>query len=727
MSNIEKSKKENINNKLSFDSKIIDLIFLSFDQSDDIIFVFKIVNDNEELYYANPSFYKNLSYSKNEIKDLKFSDLFEKVSKKEKIEVIKELKEKRYLIRSTSLIGKDYSFIPVNLRLYLYENNDEFYLVVIAKNKIEKNILEYRKYISEFLLKQFQKQGVDERIIEKVAESILVFFDSNTLFYLPMQVREEKEQLFYMKNSLMVKTSKEDILQPIKEIIENNLYLIKIKKEPIVIKIDKKKIKKFNTKNAESGLSTIYFNNIINTGIIIPIYLEDDLQAMIFIGTERDQFFVEEINLIRFTFQGILIFKMKDFYLKELYYQKSCFTDLLNYSLEMHYREHLPTRKLEYISKACFDATGFTDKEFIEKPSLFWERIYEEDRIKLLEKHQAGLKNLSNAKNYYEYRFKHKDGSLRWLSDLFAIIYDNDNKPLYIVGSIRDITKQKENEIKLIEMEKQIAQSQKMEALGRFSSEISHDFNNILAGIKGNLHFSFENITSLKNKLKEKLKDKSNNINNNMCIDDINLNDELSEIENNLKDNLEIVNKGLKLAERIKLFSHKKQVKTMVFEANKALYDIKKIFNYSKEKDISIYFDLVKEKVYINMNRIQFDQMILNLLVNAFDSIEKTGKITIKTEILKVDELKPKEFIQLETEKEYVKITISDTGCGIDKKDISKIFEPFFTTKEEKGTGLGLAIVYSIVKQNSGFIELDSKVGFGTSFYLYLPIEKTEK
>lgn len=718
MGNIKKSKKEKTNIEFNFNSQIIDLIFLSFVQSDDIICVFKIVNSKEELYYANPSFYKNLSYTKTESKDIKFSDLFGKVSKKEKIETIEKLREERYLIRSTSLIGKDYSFIPVTARLYLFESANEFYLIIIAKSKIEKNILEYRKYISEFLLKNFQNYGLDEKIIEKVAESIFIFFEANTLFYLPMNAAEDAQQLFYMKDSALTKISKEEVIQPIKEIIENNLYLIKIKKEPVVIKMDKKKIKNTNIKTNQSRLGAIFFNNVINTGIIIPIYIENDLQAIIFIGTERDEFFLEEINLIRFTFQGILIFKMKEFYLKELYYQKSCFSDLLNHSLEMHYRQNIQTRKLEYISKACFNITGFTDKELMEEPSLFWERIYHEDKKKLLEKYQTRFNKSYNSENYYEYRFKHKDGSLRWLSDLFTIIFDNDGKALYIVGSLRDITKQKENEIKMIEMEKQIAQSQKMEALGRFSSEISHDFNNILIGIKGNIQLSFENLNNLKDKFTDTLK--------NINVNEIDLlNDEVVEIENNLKDNLEIIKKGLQLTERIKLFSQKKQTKSALFEINEAIYDIKTIFKYSKEKDITIIFDLTKEKVFINMNRTQFDQVILNLLVNAFDSIEKSGKITITTEIIKKEDLNLKKAIKLDPKEDYIKITISDTGHGIDKKNIPKIFEPFFTTKEEKGTGLGLSIVYSIIKQNGGQIELTSKVGVGTSFYLYLPIEKT--
>jgi len=142
------------------------------------------------------------------------------------------------------------------------------------------------------------------------------------------------------------------------------------------------------------------------------------------------------------------------------------------------------------------------------------------------------------------------------------------------------------------------------------------------------------------------------------------------------------------------------------------------------------------------MNKIQFDQVLMNLLVNAYDAIKQKGIITIKTDICSKNiegkynkniEDQYKKNTENEGEnkekgykREYIKITIKDTGCGIDKNDLPKIFEPFFTTKEEEGTGLGLSIVYSIIKQNDGYIEVDSKIHVGTSFYIYLPIEKRE-
>lgn len=223
--------------------------------------------------------------------------------------------------------------------------------------------------------------------------------------------------------------------------------------------------------------------------------------------------------------------------------------------------------------------------------------------------------------------------------------------------------------------------------------------------MKGNIQLSFENIENIKKN----------------CIAKENKVD-LSELESNYKDALKIINKGLELTRRIKLFSQKKSLKAEVFDANEAIINIKSILSYSQEKNLTINLHFAQEKIFIKMNKSQFDQVLLNLLLNAYDAIKDKGIINIKTEIEKqpsfLKGLKPDEKL------EYIKITINDNGSGISKDVLPHIFEPFFSTKGEKGTGVGLSIVYSIITQNNGYIEVDSKVGVGTSFFVYLPLFK---
>lgn len=708
--------------------EILKLIFKFFNESEDIIFIFKLKNKVEELIYANESFFRNLNYSKDDLTKIKFKDLFVNFSRSEKNKVINQLLKNKSASTSALLLSKNGFMMPVNIKVYLYKKKDDAYVISIAKDQIEKNIIEFRKYISEFLLKNFQKNQIEEDLIAKVAQSIFVFFNINTLLYFPVDLKDEKIELYYMKESSLVKTSKEEIIEPLKEVIENNFYLLKVKKDPIFIHNRKNNIEKIVNKKNYNKIEELYFTTDINNIVLIPIYLEDELKAIIYISSEREDIFADEINLIRFTFQGLIIFKMKEIYFKQLQYQKNCFSDLLNYSLEMHYREHFPTRKLEYISSACRQITGFTEEELSKDIGLFWERIHPEDRKKLIEPHILNKNIIINSTNYYEYRFYHKDGTIRWFSDLFTIIFDEKKKPLYIVGSIRDITKQKENEQFLASMQMQIAQAQKMEAIGRFSSEISHDFSNILSGLKSNMQLSKEILEEVIDDISEE-KDKIQ-INDKIkgIIKDKTY-DKLYELKDNIEDCSLIIKKGLELTEKIKQFSQKKHSKTSTFEVNEAILSNQIIFNYSKKKNIEIKYQLADEKLYVNMNKTQFDQIILNLVINAYDSIDSKGYILIKTEkVLRQIDNKKSEKINNDNisknKMEYVKLTIEDTGCGIDPGILDRIFEPFFTTKGEKGTGLGLSIVYNIIKQNNGIIEVNSEVGRGTSFYIYLPLIK---
>ncbi|MFN3411994.1 MAG: two-component system sensor histidine kinase NtrB [Exilispira sp.] len=702
----------------NFNSEALRLLFLYFDQTEEIVFIFKIKDNTDELVYANQVFYNLLNYSKDDISKIKFDNIFDKISIKEKNKIFQKLNKSKYIILSTSIANKNNILLPVSAKFYLYENNNEKIIIIIASNQLEKNIYEYRKHLSEVLLNIFQKYKIEEDLISKAAESIFIYFDSNVLIYFPLEIKD-KPVLYYMDESALVKTYDEEIIKDFKKLIDDNYYLLKTNKEPLFIC----KIKKNTRKIKNEKIGKICFDSYKFTYILIPIYIGEILQSIIIIGSLRDQFFREEINLIHFTFQGLLLFKMKEQFLLELKYQQKIFSDLLEYSLEMHYREYLPERKLEYISSACKQITGFDKEELMNNPSLFWERIHQEDREKLIKSYLPYSQKEKDSQKFYEYRFIHKDGSIRWFSDLFEIIKDEFNKPQYIVGSIRDITKQKENEQYLIQMQNQIAQIQKMEALCRFSSEISHDFNNIISSLKGIIQISLDNIENIKRSytvylvdIKEKkLKKEDSNFYKT-------LNKNIEDINQNLIDCLDIIKKGLELTERIKLFYQKKNPETLIFEVNDQISSLKAIFKTSTKKDIEIIYNLPSEKFYIKMNKSQFDQVLLNLLVNAYDSIEKKGKIIIKTEFVNNDENNKKNSVPLDARKKYVKITVKDTGCGMDKNVLMKIFEPFFTTKGQNGSGLGLSIVYNIIKQNDGFIDVKSEKGFGTSFFIYLPL-----
>ncbi|GEM_PF-2017179 len=692
-----------------------DLIFQFLNEYEDPVFIFEINAKIETFYYANPAFYNILGYDQKEVTKLKFKDLFPKIDKNDKDNFIKIIGEKNSVSFSTYIQKKDQTYYFSMIKLYLYKKLDKVYIIGFCKNQTEKNIFEYRKYISEFLLANFQKEQIESDLILKVAESIFVFLNSNILFYYPVNIQNDNSRLYYMNNSALMVTSEEELLEPFIQIIENNINIINIKKEPILFKQDIY-IMNFLNPNYKNLIQFNTNSDKINC-IIIPIYIEDKLQAIVNIFTLKDQFTSDEINLIRFTFQGILIFKIKENYLKDLRYTKQCFTDLLNYSVEMHYRQALPDRKIEYISSCCEKITGFTKEEILNEPHIFYDRILEEDKQKFSQNFNLkkdDIKPNDKLEFFIEYRFVHKDGSIIWLSDLFIVIFDENKKSRYIFGSIRDITKQKEDEENLKNLQNQMAQKQKMEAVGRFSSEIVHDFNNIIGGLDGNIKLALSNIDKIKQNYLIELKK----------LNLKNLSDDLDEIEDNLNDSLIILKKSQENINRIKSFTKPKSVKQQTIDLNETINEFKPIFNYSNKDKVKIEYNFKDKNILININKSQFEQIILNLMINAFDAIKKKdGKIIISTEIVK--NLK---FFDSDKDKEkknvFAKISISDNGCGMDEKILVNIFEPFFTTKGKKGTGLGLSIVYSLVKQNNGYIDVSSKVNFGTTFNIYFPIDK---
>jgi PAS domain S-box-containing protein len=240
-------------------------------------------------------------------------------------------------------------------------------------------------------------------------------------------------------------------------------------------------------------------------------------------------------------------------------------------------------------------------------------------------------------------------------------------------------------------LEKQLKQSQKMEAIGRLAGGIAHDFNNILTIILGNsdlISKSFDDKTRIKNGIE--------NIRSSAM-------------------------RAASLTHQLLAFSRKEMIQPKVLEVNNIINDINKLLNRLIGEDINIEIDLEPELYKIKADKSQIDQIILNLVVNSRDAMQEGGTIKIKSYNQLIDEnnitLYPESYPG-----KFICLSIEDNGCGMDKDIISEIFEPFFTTKETgKGTGLGLSVVYGIVKQNHGWIDLISEVNKGSIFSIFFP------
>lgn len=384
----------------------------------------------------------------------------------------------------------------------------------------------------------------------------------------------------------------------------------------------------------------------------------------------------------------------------------------LNYLDEVHYIENLSSRKFIHLSENIKDLTGFSKEEL--NYQKFREQIDPEDKDRILYDYSGESFN-NDLKNNLTYRFIKKDGGVIWLNDIFTVITGKDGSALYTIGSLRDVTNLKEKEEQILNLQQQLAQKQKMEALGRFSSEIAHDFNNILSGIKANgelLYQYVENLDKFINSIKK------------LNIDEKYLNEIIkikSELSDSLEDLAEIITKALSLTSNLLTFSRIKSNMVEKLDLNEVLVKLKLIIKNILKKGVNIDVQTLESPLYIETSRTNIEQILLNLVINSIDAIKENGNITIKTEKISKEEDRRLRISQVE-KKFYAKITIKDDGSGIPEELRSRIFEPFFTTKKNKGTGLGLSIVYSLVQQADGYIDFESSIGNGTTFFIYFPI-----
>lgn len=251
---------------------------------------------------------------------------------------------------------------------------------------------------------------------------------------------------------------------------------------------------------------------------------------------------------------------------------------------------------------------------------------------------------------------------------------------------LRDITEQRGLEL-------QLRQSHKMEALGRFAGGIAHDFNNQLNVIIGYSEL-------IENKLEPE-----------------------SLLRRYVGKVVESADHAAQLTDRLLSFSSNKPVlvRTML-DLNEVVSDVGERLPALLSDGITYKVQCTEGLGLIRADRGQIEQVIANLVINARDAMGESGTLTLETERIRLDEAQCKEDINV-IPGEYATLAVGDTGCGMDASTLAHLFEPFFTTKDVgKGAGLGLATVYGIVRQSGGFIRVQSTVGSGTSFRVYLPL-----
>ena len=284
-----------------------------------------------------------------------------------------------------------------------------------------------------------------------------------------------------------------------------------------------------------------------------------------------------------------------------------------------------------------------------------------------------------------------KDGTGRFIEASVSRREDSTGQPIGFRGIVRDITERKRTDEALRLSEEQLQQSGKMEAIGLLAGGIAHDFNNLLTAITGYSELTLRRLGA----------------------------------DDPLRQNIEEIkgagDRAAALTGQLLAFSRKQVLKPIVHNVNSVISNIEKMLRRIIRESIELITVLDPELGNIKADPGQVEQVIMNLAVNARDAMQDGGTLTIETQNVFLDDDFVRHHIAVSTGS-YVRITVSDTGEGMDEQTQSRIFEPFFTTKEVgKGTGLGLSTVHGIIKQSGGDIMVYSEPGHGTAFKIYLP------
>jgi PAS domain S-box-containing protein len=283
------------------------------------------------------------------------------------------------------------------------------------------------------------------------------------------------------------------------------------------------------------------------------------------------------------------------------------------------------------------------------------------------------------------------DGKMRTVVTNMVALRDGQGKVLGLVGIGRDVTQSKMDRTRQHLLEEQLRQAQKMEAIGQLAGGVAHDFNNILAVIQMQAELFKMDATASEEQA--------------ACLHEIQT----------------AANRGANLTRQLLLFSRRQRLQPRELDLSDSITAMTKMLRRVLGEDIQIQFKYAPQPLIIQADAGMIDQVLMNLTLNSRDAMPAGGQLVIETAAVEMDALAVLQSPQARPGS-FVRLSVSDNGCGIAPEILPRIFEPFFTTKDVgKGTGLGLATVFSIVEQHEGWINVASEPGRGTTFDLYLP------
>jgi PAS domain S-box-containing protein len=333
------------------------------------------------------------------------------------------------------------------------------------------------------------------------------------------------------------------------------------------------------------------------------------------------------------------------------------------------------------VNESFLQLFGYQRQEVIDHTAQelgLWTSPEERNRIETAFRNQQSLGGI-------ECKFRIKGGAIR--TTLLFSERINLGKVACALIIVHDITER-------LNLEAQLRQALKMEAVGRLAAGVAHDFNNLLTVIQGNVD---------------------------LTLADLNAHPKVTA---QLQQVADASQRAANLTRQLLTFSRQQNLQRKPLNMNEVLCNGIRLFKHLLRADITLRFEFSSDLPIVNADLTMMEQVIMNLVVNSRDAMVNGGDLVIGTSFVEITPSYRQAHPEA-TAGDFICLRVTDSGCGMDAATQSRIFEPFFTTKEAgKGTGLGLATVYGIVKQHEGWIEVQSEVGQGTTFRVFIPSEK---
>lgn len=335
--------------------------------------------------------------------------------------------------------------------------------------------------------------------------------------------------------------------------------------------------------------------------------------------------------------------------------------------------------RIVLFNEACERVTGYSCEEVAGK--LLWDLLLVPAEVEPVKGVFSELRAGFFPNEYVNY-WVTKAGERHLISWSNTALLGRDGSVTYVIGTGIDITDREE-------LEGQLRQSQKMEAMGRLAGGVAHDFGSVLTAINGYTSRALQLI------------------------------DEGQPAHADLQEIMRASERASDLIRRLMIFSRNRAVEPTVLDLNVIIAELSQMLRRVIADDIDLETDLRASNARVKADRSQLEQVLLNLAVNARDAMPNGGTLKIETADDQLDD----EFLRARADSDpgsYVMLRVSDTGTGMEDDVSSRAFEPFFTTKDE-GTGLGLSTVYGIIKQCGGHISIESAPSAGAVFKIFMP------